>query len=105
MYVRLGKNKHIRDHLDEFLRKKELKKKANNGKPILTRDNKRELLFKYCKEHNEVPSQTTTYENFKLGEWFRGQKRRIRSITDIVYKELSVNECVKKYLDEYLKSK
>ena len=100
LYKILCKNEIVKNELDRYL----IEKDKNKDKNILSFDESKNLLFKYCNEFNKVPIITTTYEKQNIGCWLQTQKSKIKTNIDI-YKILSENEIVKKQLDKYLSKK
>ena len=98
-YIKLSKNDYIKANLDEHLKNKEI------VKVILTADEWRDLLFEYSTQEKGAPIKGTIYKGYKINGWFHGQKSKINSTDDELYKILSKNEYIKISLDEYLKNK
>ena len=89
-------------------RKKEDKKYIDLDKfiisvrKLMSWNEKMNLLFEYCDKNNTVPIRKTSYKDFNIGQWLPDQKKNINTISDEIYKKLSVNKYVKKCLDDYL---
>jgi hypothetical protein len=101
VYKILSENEIVKKELDRYL----INKNKNKDKNILSFDEYKELLFKYCYEFNKVPCSVEVYEKQKIGKWFQYQKSKINSNIDGFYKILSENEIVKKDLERYLINK
>jgi len=101
IYIKLSKNKYVKQLLDEYLKYKEETK--DNIK--ISWDEWKDLLFEYSNEYKQIPFQTTKYKNQSIGTWLHSKKGKIKSNTDDVYIKLSKNKYVKQSLDEYLKYK
>lgn len=100
-YKKMCTNKFVKDDLDNFLERKKTKK----DKVILTWNESCKLLFEYCNNEKNVLLHNTIYKDHNIGTWFINQKRFIKDTNDELYKKLSVNKIVKKYLDQFLKNK
>lgn len=61
---------------------------------------KKQLLFEYCDNHKKVAIQ-----NKSIGCWLQDQKKKIKSVNDVIYKKLSENIYVKESLDKFLLNK
>ncbi len=83
--------------MDRYL----INKDKNKDKIILSFDEFKDLLFKYCNEFNKIPNSNKT----NICRWFQNQKKKINLNTDNIYKILCENEIVKKDLDRYLNKK
>ena len=66
---------------------------------------KKNLLFEFCNINKRVPKYKESYKNNKIGGWLHNQKNKINNTNSTDYINLSVNEYVKKSLDEYLVNK
>ena len=97
-YIKLSNNEYVRKNLDEYLIKVEI----NKGKLKLSWEQWLQLLFEYCNDNECYPQRETEYKGQNIGCWLSNQKHKIKSIDDDLYKKLSVNEYVKKSLDNYL---
>ncbi len=97
LYIKLSQNLIIKKELDEYLEKKE----KNKNKQIikLSEDEKLQIFFKYCNEHNEIPYQSNK-EN--MGNWFTDKKKLIKTKDDELYKMFSQNLVAKKALDVFI---
>ena len=98
MYIKLSKNKLIKQYLDEYLK---LNIKKNNK----SRNNFNEslkLLFEYCDINKKVPSWKTIYKDYGIGPWYLQHKIKIKNNQDKIYKVMSENIIVKQNLDEFL---
>lgn len=103
LYKSLSQNKYVKTDLDKYLKIKE----QNKDKVNLSFDEWKDLIFKYCNEHNKVPTQTTSVEDDRGTHNIGGKLNKIKcynitSKNDDYYKKLSVNKYVKKSLDDYL---
>eukprot|EP01084_Bolivina_argentea_P026395 49092_1 len=99
IYIELSHNKYVKANLDQFL----LDKKTGKRFPF---EEGKKLLFEYCNEFKECPKdKKTTYKNKGIGQWFSGQKGKIKSKNDDKYKALSQNEYVKNELNKNLERK
>ena len=79
----------------------------NNAKNInkhrLSFEQSKEILFKYVDEYKTIPTESTIYDNIKLGEWFSRQKNQnIRKGKIYMYDRLSTNLIIKAELDRYI---
>ncbi len=99
LYKKLSVNEYVCKNLNEYLENAE----KNKDKVKLGWDDLQKLLFKYCDENKCAPQNKTKYETQHIGEWLGSQKKKINNINDELYKKLSVNEYVKKSLDNYLR--
>jgi superfamily II DNA or RNA helicase len=97
LYKKLSTNMLVKVNLDEYL--------ENKDKDVLSHDECCNLLFKYCNDNDQIPTQKTIVDGINIGGWFRHQKRKINNSQDELYKKLSINRVVKNYLDEYLINK
>ena len=52
-----------------------------------------------------MPLQKEKYEGHRLGQWLSSQKKAIKSETDALYVELSVNTLVKESVDQMLRTR
>ena len=98
IYIQLSNNDIVKKELDRYL----LDKDKNKDKENLSFDEKKNLLFEFCILNNRCPKQNEEYKNIKIGNWFQDQKKKIKTILDNVYIQLSTNDIVKKELDRYL---
>jgi hypothetical protein len=60
-------------------------------------------LFEYCNNYNNIPKYHVKHNGYNVGDWYNINKKKIKSIDDELYKQLSINEIIKCDLDEYLK--
>ena len=97
IYKILAENEILKKDLDRYLAEKE----KNKDKIILSFDESKDLLFKYCNEFNKIPNS----KKINIGMWFQRQKKKIKSNNDDIYKILAENEILKKDLDRYLAEK
>ncbi len=98
LYIKLSVNEYVKINLDNYLKYIE----ENKDIEKLSWEQWQQLLFKYCNENKCYPQSKIRYENRNIGEWLGYQKTKINSVEDDLYKKLSINEYVKKNLDEYL---
>ena len=102
MYIKLSKNKYVKENLDKYLEYLIL----NKNKEVLNFDQMSVLLFEFCNKNERCIKQKETYKNQNVGKWYlTSQKSKIKNVSDDIYKKLSKNEYVKENLDEYLKHK
>ena len=101
IYIKLSKNKYVKENLNECLEYK----KENKDKIKLEWNEWKKLLFEYCDRNKKTPFGKTKYKNVNIGHWLSDQKQKINNYTDNIYIRLSENEYVKKNLDEYIKYK
>ncbi len=66
---------------------------------------KKNLLFEFCNMYKRLPKKEEEYKNIRILRWLYYQKKKINSVNNDIYIKLSINEYVKKYLDEYLINK
>jgi hypothetical protein len=59
----------------------------------------KKLLLEFYEEYGRIPTETEKYKKVKLGMWLHSQKNMIKSINDQRYKDLAVNEMIKRSLD------
>jgi len=71
----------------------------------LSWDKIKNLLLKFCEKEKRCPIQKEQYKNHNIGMWLQTQKKKIKNKDDDIYKKLSINQYVKKNLDEYLINK
>ena len=57
----------------------------NNYKKDLSFDEKKDILFDFCKLNNRYPKETEKYKNINIGRWFIAQKTKIKTYLDDVY--------------------
>jgi superfamily II DNA or RNA helicase len=100
-YQYLKQNKHIKENLDEYLKRKE----KNKDTTRLDWDSMYELVCEYCNLMKSAPVCKTIYKNHNLGNWISTQKRYINSSEDEMYQKMKNNKYIKKCLDEYLTKK
>ena len=62
-------------------------------------------MFKFCEKEKRYSIQKEQYKNQNIGKWLQNQKKKIKNKDDEIYKKLSINQYVKKSLDEYLINK
>ncbi len=98
LYKKLSVNKYVKENLDEYL----INREKNKDKKNLNFEQWKTLLFNYCEENKYTPPNKANYENYNIGQWYQDQKKKVNKIDDEIYKKLSVNEYVKKNLEEYL---
>jgi len=98
LYIKLSVNEYVKKSLDEYLKYIE----ENKDKDKLGWTQWQQLLFKYCNENECAPLRRIKYENYNIGSWLQDQKKKINSVNDDIYIKLSINEYIKKNLDEYL---
>ena len=60
------------------------------------------LLFEYCNEYKQIPTQKMKYKNQNIGSWLSTQKKKIKYNSDDVYIKLSENKYVKESVEYYL---
>jgi len=101
VYKQLSVNPAIKECLDKYIEHKHKTK----DKIKLSQDELHTLLFEYVNEYKCVPSATTQYRGHNIGSWFHGRKKGAINIDSGAYKQLSINEIVKKSLDEYIEHK
>src|SRR5579862_4298288 len=89
-------NNIIKENLDKYLKFKN----KNKDKKILTFDQSKKLLFKYCNESKKIP-----HSRENAGRWYAYQKNRINNAENKFYTLLSENRYIKEDLDRYLKAK
>lgn len=93
LYSDLAKNQIVKDTIDTFLSKDDLKYKE-----------KLELLFEYCDTYKKYPPSRTIYKNVKIAAFFDRLKKKIKDNNNSkLYNELSQNEYLKLAIDNYLK--
>ena len=98
-YNRNVMNDIIKKEFKEFLDKYHKYFKSNEE----IWNEKKELLFEYCNTYNQIPSgRKLIFKNLNIIEWYGGQKKKINSKDDEVYKLLSENKIVKNALDRYI---
>lgn len=96
IYDRLTKHHIVKESFDRFL-----KKKKNSH-----RDDKPELLKRFCDEYGRVPKQKEKIDGENIGRWLTDQKKNITSKKSEAYKKLvTLSPHVAACLDEYLRSK
>jgi len=93
LYKKLSENKYVKESLNEFL---------NPGTNSVKWNETKQLLFAYCDENKCTPPQYTIYQGVNIDNWFQGQKKRIKSINDELYKKLAENTYVKESIDNRL---
>jgi superfamily II DNA or RNA helicase len=93
IYENLSENKYIKDHLDEFIKNKEKQ---------MSYDEWKKIIFSFCDEKERCPQAREHHNYYNIGSWWERQKAKIIiNGNDEIYKILSENKYIKKYLDEY----
>ncbi len=91
IYKKLSANKYVKESLDEYL------------DPWIVWNKWKNLLFEFCEENKRIPAQREKDRNSRnIGKWLQHQKEKINSKNDEIYEKLSVNQYIKKSLDDYL---
>ncbi len=98
LYQKLSLNQIVKISLDNYLKNKE----QNKNKQKLSWEESKKILFEFCNKNKKMPSYK---ENNNIIRWLQDQKKKINSIYNKLYQELSINEYVKISLDNYLKNK
>src|SRR3989338_8969518 len=98
IYKKLSINQYVKKNLDKYL----INKNKNKDKEKLEWEQLKELLFEFCEKEKRCPIQKEQYKNHNIGTWLQHQKQKIKNKDDDIYKKLSINQYVKKNLDEYL---
>jgi len=99
IYQKLSVNETIKKNMDEYLEKLSEDKLSEDDKIS---------EFREHVEKKGIPSQggeTKFSDGTKMGEWFKDiKKRKLRNLKEQseIYQKLSVNETIKKSMDEYL---
>jgi len=93
IYTELSKNELIKNSIDNYL---------NNKKNKLSFDDKLKLVDEFCKNENKIPSRNIIYKDIKIGKWLSKRRHKINSQDDELYKNLCINELIKKDLDKFL---
>lgn len=103
MYKILSKNNLVKKNLDELLNYKE----KNVNKKKLSFDESLKLFLEFVEGKKRTPteSEKDLNGNSNIGKWFQHQKLKIINNESEIYKKLSINEIVKKKIDEYLLNK
>ena len=91
-YKKLSQNKIVKNAIDNYIELHSKEKPDWNSMKA--------LLFEYCDKYKSMPLRKT---DKKLESWIVYHKKQITSINDNIYKELSKNQIVKKYIDNYLR--
>ena len=97
LYIKLSKNKYVKQSLDKYLEYKEI----NQNKIKLQWNEWKNLLFEYCNVHKKMPIQKTRYKQQNIGKWLQYQKIKIENNSTDRYIQLSQNEYVKESIDKY----
>ena len=96
LYIKLSAFNIVKIEIDKYLEKDK----------ILTFDESYAILVDYINTHdNKMPILTTRHNEKNIGSWYGTQQNKIKTNKDDLYIKLSVNEIVKKRLDDYLKNK
>lgn len=85
--------------IDEYFKKC---KEETKDKEILTCEEWKKNLFEYCDIYKKLPTNSSKYNGIRVGGWFSRQYKKKNNKEDEIYKELSENTYIKKYLDKYL---
>jgi len=91
-------NEYVKTNLDTYL----INVDKNKDKEKLSYKQWEQLLLEYCNENKYVPQHKTIYKGHQIGRWFQAQKSKIKNIDDDLYKKLSINEHLKKSIDDYM---
>lgn len=95
-YKKLACNEYVKESIDNCLNFRNSKDKE---KKLLKIEEWKLLLFEYIDINKKIPSISTSYKKYNIGQWLSDQKKKIKSGDNTVYQQLSQN----KYLDENLK--
>jgi superfamily II DNA or RNA helicase len=101
-YKKLAQNSYIKSSIDKYLLNKE---KNKEKKKILSKDEKIELLIKYCNINKKCPTAMKTYEGQNIGMFLCTLKKQINNKNCNLYVKLSQNTYVKNSIDKYLLNK
>lgn len=100
-YIKLSKNKIIKENLDEYLKIKN--SKTDNKK--LSFDDNLNLLIEFIEKYNRTPKKKDKYKNANIFGWFWDQKVKVKYVNDEIYTKLSKNKIIKENLNKYIKTK
>jgi hypothetical protein len=89
LYIKLSENNYVKQYLDKYFN--------TDHSVLLTHKDKIKLLFDYCNTFHEIPKSRHSSRIF-----LDGQKPKINSQDDELYKELCNNKYVKEHIDNYL---
>jgi len=101
IYIKLSENEIVKKSLDDYI----INKIKNKNKRKLEWDEWKNLLFEYCNENKQIPTNKKEYKDIKIGQWLQDRKFNLIDNKDIIYIKLSENEYVKKSLDDYLENR
>lgn len=89
LYLKLSLNKIIKATLDEYL------------EPNLKIDKRINLILEFVELQKRIPTSFDIHKEKYVGKLLQNLKTAIKNTDDIKYKKLSVNDILKKSLDEY----
>ncbi len=99
LYIKLSKNEYVKLSIDGCFEFRE----NNKDKTKFTWDESKDLLFEFCDINNKIPSKYDIYKNNRIGKWLDTQKLKIKDVNDDLYIKLSMNNYIKKSIDDCLK--
>jgi ribosomal protein L22 len=99
----LSKNNILKENYNELNKIKEMKKDTKQYTPY----EKAIILLEYVDENKCVPSEKTIYKDVKIGQFWKGMKKRKKdgSHKDLYMDRLSKNNILKENYDEFNKKK
>jgi superfamily II DNA or RNA helicase len=96
-YIKLSQNEYVKNAIHDYIIFRDNKKDDDDER--LKYDEWKKILFEFCNLNKRVPTKSEKYKNKKIGIWFLNIKNKIKTKNDERYIDLSLNEYIKKSID------